>query len=274
MGNQMPVRAVGHFALLAVPMLVLAGLSLAGCAPEPAPGGASNHPSATPSQSASPSPDPVAVTADTVAVMTATATAQNGSVLQLRLVVLKSVAWSDPVGLPRSTATTTWCEGELDQSVYESNNYGFAQVDYSAKLSGSQIAWPSDLLVRLLPSPGDGVSETAAGGAYQVEPPAPDNDPGFYVPHCQQPAYMSGAGTGSVYLGFDGDTVASPAFSLWAGQAYGWTFDPIDSTIDPSKVSISDCKLTVTSLGKSLGATAAGGAQLKKSTYCSLNVND
>jgi hypothetical protein len=196
-------------------------------------------------------------------------------VLDLRLVVLKSHAWNDPLGVPRAAATTAWCQGELDETVYGPANYGFAEGDYSAQLTGSQIAWPEDLLVRLLPSPGDTMSVTAGGGAYQIEPPDPNagSDPGYYVPHCQQPAYLGGAGTGVVYLGFNGDAAATPPFTLWSKQSYGWTFDPINSKIDPSKVTISNCKLTVTALGKSLGASADGGAQLENGTYCSFTVS-
>jgi hypothetical protein len=271
MGTLMRGLTLGRLSLIAVPLLILVG-----CAPEPSPSPTPSLKSATPSQSASPSPAPIPITPDTLAVMTATATAQNGSVLQLRLVVLKSQAWDDPAGLPRSTATTTWCDGELDDTVYKPNNYGFAEVDYSAELSGSKIAWPSDLLVRLLPSPSDSVSVTAGGSAYQIEPPDPNagSDPGYYVPHCQQPAYLGGAGTGVVYLGFDGDAAATPPFTLWSKQSYGWTFDPINSKIDPSKVNLTNCSLTVTTLGKSLGASASGGAELEKGTYCSLTVSE
>jgi hypothetical protein len=205
--------------------------------------------------------------------MTAKATAANGSVMDLRLVVLQSQAWNAAGGVPRAAATSAWCEGELDDTVYGPYNYGFAEVDYTAKLLGSEIAWPADLLVRLLPTPGDNVSVTAAGGAYPIEPPDPNagDDPGYYVPHCQQPAYLGGPGSGIVYLGLGGDTVASPPFSLWSQLSYGWTFDPITGSIDPSKVTISDCTASVTALGKKLGATIDGGSQ-ENGTYCSLGV--
>ena len=255
-----------------ISILALGALALAGCGLLPNP---------EPSRTATPKPTEAVVVPeeeaaplpeDAVLGLTGTATAANGAVLKISVIVRQAVPWNSTVGAPRAAATATNCDGELDASVFESNAYSFSQVDVTATLDEGSAAWPADLPIQILPIPdgsAPGPSHTAAGDIVQVEEPSPDpdNDPGYYVPHCLQNTFLNGPGSGSVYLGYDGDAAALTA---WAKSYYGVTFDGFGEPTDPSKVTLSDCTQTVTPLGVSTGAPADGFNEFFFTTFCQL----
>ena len=267
----MSLRIAGLVALIALPAIALSGC---GPTPAPSPSGTTASASDSASPSATPTPKPDPLPAEALLEVTGTAIAANGAVLNLKLIVLKSHAPGDATGAPRAAAVVAWCDGEIDDSVLATANYSLGEIDVSAKLGGSQIAWPNDLLVRMFPTPGEDAAMATGGGAYQIEPPDTNvpADPGYYVPHCVQASYIGGPTTGQVFTAFNADTTAAPPLTKWSKVSYGFTLDPINSTIAAGKVTVSNCQFVLTDLGKSLGASATPVLDAQ-AAYCSVAVN-
>jgi hypothetical protein len=253
--------------------LVLASaalLALSACDPIPAPV-STTSPSVTPTPKQTIVAEPtLQLPADAVLGLSAVATADNGASLNIVVVVLSSAAWNQGAGSARSSATAVNCDGELDASVFDAESFSFGEVDITATLASGSPAWPTDLPIQVLPLPrddGSGPSLTAAGGVVQLEAPNPagDGEPGYYVPHCLQNAFLPGAGSGSTYLGFTGD---ASTLTAWASSQYGITFDGFAGPADPARVTLTACTQVVTPLGTSLGAPAGGFAEHYSSTVC------
>ena len=259
----------------AVPTAILAlgALALAGCALLPDPESSASAPPPKPTETVTaPEEEAAPLPEDAVLGLTGTATAANGAVLTISVVVLASAPWDSSLGAPRSIATAANCDGELDASVFDSQAWSFNQVDVTATLGEGSPAWPADLPIQILPIPegsGPGPSHTSAGEIVQVAKPSPDpaNDPGYYVPHCLQNTFLNGPGSGSVYLGFEGD---AGALTAWANSYYGVTFDGFGEPTPPSAVSLTDCTQQVTPLGVSSGAPAGGFGEFFFTTFCQI----
>lgn len=233
-----------------VTTLALAALVLAGCAPTPTP-------APTPVDSTTPTPveteTPVAqLPDDAVLGLSLHATATNGAEVDIQLVLLKPEPIGSDAAAPRAAATATWCEGEVDQSIFESESgYSFAQLDVTVTPVAGTAAWPSDLPLHILPG-GGGPTLAPGGAAYAVERPDDSgaDDPAYYVPHCQQDAFLAVPGTGSVYLGWGND---GTSLTAWIGTEYGATFDQWGEPIGDPPVLLTNCTTVITELGKSMG---------------------
>jgi hypothetical protein len=233
-----------------VPVAAVAVLLLSACDPvtEPAPT-SSSSPSVSPTPTETVEPE-VQLPADAVLGLTAHATADNGAELDIQLVVLQPQRWNAGDGVARAAATSAWCSGELDESVYAGQNWSFARVDVTATLAAGSAAWPSDLPLQILPLPG-GPSIASSGAVHQVQAPNTENEEGYYVPHCMQNAFLDGPGSGSTYLGFEAD---GDSLSGWTGSYYGITVDGFGEPANSGRVTLSDCAKVITDLGGSGGS--------------------
>ena len=204
--------------------------------------------------------------ADAVLGLSLHATNDNGAELDILLVLLKPEPIGSDAAAPRAAASLAWCEGELDESVLEAETgYSFGELDATVTAVAGTPVWPADLPLHLLPGEGGGPSLATGGAAYQVERPNELNDPGFYVPHCQQDAFLGVPGTGAVYLGWGND---GTTLDDWIGTQYGATFDQWGEPVGDPPVELSDCTLVVTDLGKSMGATDETFTPFFSATQC------
>lgn len=250
-------------AITALTLLALSGCGLLPPAPPPVP-----TPTGTAEETPTPTPTPVAkpLPKDAVLGITMRATTDTGAALDIQLVLLKPVSYSDPAGAPRAAATIAWCEGEVDQSVVESQSgFSFAELDATATPVPGTSPWPSDLPLHLSPGEGDGPTLAEGGDVYPVERPNELNDPGFYVPHCQQDGFMTVPGHGALYLGFQDDATT---LSAWVNTTYGATFDAWGEPTGPVYVTLSDCAAVITPLGKSMGASESNMVDFFSETQC------
>lgn len=246
--------------------VALAALVLAGCTPTPAPTNSS-----APSESASPTPteEPVApLPEDAVLSVSMRATADTGAAVDILLVLLKPVPYGDPAAVQAANATAAWCEGEVDESVFQAEGgFSFAELDVTVTAVDGTPAWPSTLPLHLIPGEGHGPTITTGGGAYPVERPNELNEEGFYVPHCQQDGFLSVPGTGLLYLGWGND---GGSLTAWTGANYGATFDTWGEPINPDQVKLSECTSVITDLGISMGGSANVLSEFFSDTQCLL----
>lgn len=240
-------------ALLVLPLALL----LSACNPgQPDPTGSKTP---RPDVSATPTPTPTAdaapeLPADAVMLVTATATASTGAQLDLRLVVHAPAAWNAD-GRAGADATNAWCVDEVNDSIYAAQNYSFEAIDYTATPVGTAV-WPADEQIWLFPNP-TYTTLAATGNITEFAFPVPVGD-GDYVPHCKQTAIMTGAGTGTVWLGADQDAVGRdnlPPFHFWASLTYGFNNA---YTSDSHPIAYTGCTPTITPLGATMGAPGPG----------------
>jgi hypothetical protein len=251
-------------ATTALAMLVLSGCGLLPAAPtSSAPTGSSPTPTPTPTEAApAPLPD------DAVLSVSMRATTNTGAAVDILLVLLKPEPYDAGAAAVRVAKTVDWCQGEIDQSVLAiDGGYSFGQLDATATAVPGTAPWPSDLELHLVPGEGVGPSIASGGDVHQVERPNELNEDGFYVPHCQQDGFLPVPGSGSLYLGWNGD---APFLNAWIGSNYGATFDLWGEPTDPGRVTLSDCSATITPLGKSLGASETNMSEFFSDTQCAL----
>lgn len=249
-----------------LPLVAIAAVLLSGCGPQPTPT------PTTSDEAASSTPKPVVtqepevpLPADAVLGITAHATADNGAEVEIQLVLLKPEPWD--VATERAAATADWCEGEVDNDVFMAESgFSFAQLDVTVTPVTGTAAWPSDLPLHILPG-GGGPTLAPAGGAYAVEKPDDSgaDDPGYYVPHCQQDAFLAVPGTGSVYLGWGND---GTTLDDWATSNYGATFDLFGEPTGPDRATLTDCAKVITELGTSMGGSDASLPDFFSATQC------
>jgi hypothetical protein len=257
--------------LIVLPLSV--ALLLAGCLPiftTPPPGiPSTSEPS--PSNSVSPTltePAPIepALADDAVLVVSTTVTADNGAVLDLRLVVHRSTAWNDPVGAERAAMMTAACLGALDAGVYDANLWSFALVDVTATARDG-AEWPAGH--RLFLEPYSGYVSIASSGF-----PLDDDEVSAETPHCQRDKYLESAGSGEIVVGVAGDTdtvEAAGHFTKWANHNYGFVNVRVSSqTAADVGMSFSDCSYSVTDAGKELGGDAPTWHLLTNDTHCAV----
>ncbi|CAN5350599.1 hypothetical protein BH09ACT5_BH09ACT5_20050 [soil metagenome] len=251
--------------------LVTAALvvALVGCNP----GSPNPAPSATtkPAASATPTPTPTGSPAqadplpeDVVMVVDAVATADNGAVLDLSLTVHRSTAWDDPAGADRAALMTQVCAGSLEDSVYEQGLFSFAKIDFAAvQRPGAQ--WPANH--RLFLTPNSTYTVVAADGF-----PLDDDEVDNATPRCLRGKYFEGPGTGTVVVGFRGDTDdagAAGGFTKWANHNYGFTAVRVaGQTAESVGMALSDCHYLVTAAGEALNGDAAWWGSLVNDTHC------
>lgn len=202
--------------------------------------------------------------------VTAVATASNGAVLDIQLVVHAPEPFSADGAADAWARTTEWCAGEVDDSVVADQGFSFTTVDVTATTRSGQ--WPEDTPLLLLPLPGP-QSTIATAGDVVVQTNVstdPDLSDGS-VPHCAQPVLLTGAGTGSIYLGIPGDVDGSGPTELplggWATHKYGVNANqPGDAA--PVAVTFSDCTVQITGLGGELGAPTDSWQQAFQGDLC------
>ncbi|TBN55396.1 hypothetical protein EYE40_14390 [Glaciihabitans arcticus] len=234
--------------------LVLPLALLAGCAPEPPPIPlplpVEGEP--TPTAEADPLPD------DAMLLVTAVATATNGAQLDLRAVVREPQGWNLPAAKPGLDRLLEWCDGELDQASIEAGNFTVVPVEYSATAVGD-TAWPNGETIWLHPEPGRAV--LAATGAIKQVEVVDESQPGDYVPHCLQNATMPGAGEGTVYLGFEGDTGGNEDYAIghaWASVSHGFSNTQVEAA---ANIDFSECTAKILPAGTEWGAPGLGWAE-------------
>lgn len=248
--------------------IALAALTLVGCNPTPVPT-SSSVPSETPSPTPIEVVDPLAELPDDAVVgISMRATADTGAAVDILLVLHAPVPYGAPTAVPMANATADWCEGEVDESVFQAEGgFSFAQFDVTATAVDGTPAWPSTLPLHLIPGEGQGPTITAGGGAYPVERPNELNEEGFYVPHCQQDGFLAVPGTGLLYLGWGND---GGSLTGWIGTNYGGTFDSWGEPVNPDQVTLSNCASVITELGISMGGSPNAMSEFFSETQCGL----
>ena len=96
---------------------------------------------------------------------------------------------------------------------------------------------------------------------------------GHSVPHCAQPALLTKAGSGSIYLGIPGDIDGSGPSTVplggWATHKYGVNANqPGNGTL--VDVTFSDCTVQITDLGKELGAPTPSWQEAFEEDLCAV----
>jgi hypothetical protein len=200
--------------------------------------------------------------------VTAVATASNGAILDIQLVVHAPEPFSADGAADAWAATTDWCAGEVDDSIVADQGFSFTTVEVTATTREGQ--WPKDTPLLLLPLP-EPQSTIATGGDAVVQVNV-STDPDLIdgqVPHCAQPAILTGAGTGAVYLGIpgdiDGDGPSTIPFGGWANHKFGVNSHSPEGDVD---VTFSDCTVQITDLGTELGAPTDSWQEAFQSDFC------
>jgi hypothetical protein len=249
-------------AVLAVPVLLL----LAACGPGTPPDDAPEPPPAEdPQGEDEPQGTPVALPDDALLLVQAVATAGNGATLDLSLVVREATAWDDPAAADRPALFTAGCEGAYDPTIYEEQLFSFAAIDVTATATAG--TWPTSSevdatnAVYLFPET-EFLSLASTGDL--VEEPVFDGS----TPHCKRERVLVGAGTGTLVVGFRGDTDAVGAaggFTRWANHNYGFG-------TGEGPIFLSDCSVLVTDLGAERGWDEATAPQYVNDVTCRFGV--
>jgi hypothetical protein len=243
---------------------ILSVVLLTACHPETT---QEDPPSATPTSTPSSSPTASAapLAPDALLALVGTVTSESGAALELSLVVHSAMAGTDPAAAARVAAIAGWCTDEMDADTLK-QGYSIVQIDYRATLVGS-TAWPSNLPIELLPTAQD-AALASSGDVHQVEILSQPAQPGDYVPHCQQPAFLDGPGSGSTYVALAGDATDSPPFTRWADFHFGFDTENAQGSASPSLATFTGCSATVTPLASTLGYPSSTWAQEFKETHC------
>jgi hypothetical protein len=235
-------------AVVALALLSGCGLGSGGTATPSASGTPAK--SGTPSPSATPTTPPLPD--GVLAEVRATAKQQGGQELTLRMTVREQVDWNSTDGAPIAARIAQTCAGELDSTVFAQDDYRFVRIDVTATAASGD--WDGGA-VAVLPAPleNGGYGVVASGSATQIAVLGPNPEPGDYVPHCAQPAVITGAGTGEVDLAFP---QATPA--VWASLAFGFAVAPTSDGSAPLPLVFGACTVQ--------GATGVGADWVKSSS--------
>lgn len=226
----MPPRLTPALALAAV-----LALTLASCADDPAP---TETPIGTPLPSQSvETAAPVTLDPDIALYIGTTLTDPSGAVVDLTLRVHTSTAWDDedPSAAIRPEFIAGACAPGYDTKAFEEQSWSFALVDISATTRDG-ATWPTGLAIPVLPAPGE--LPIAAGGIVISDPTAAGD-------FCGSGKVVSGAGDGTIVIGFSDDA----ALTAWAGQSYGFTAS--------TGSALSNCTYVVTGTGTQTSGGAA-----------------
>ncbi|GHF14924.1 hypothetical protein [Pseudolysinimonas yzui] len=258
---------------LAVTGLLAGALLLTGCGPAtPEPSGTSSDPAATPDATPTEGalvPAELVLPDDALLGLVGILTAPNGATADLAVIVHASLPHMVPEAADAVAATAAWCAGEVDESVISGRGFTFTFVDVTVTPRDGD--WPDDLSLLVLPvaNPELGSTIVAGAGLRQVEE-ATDEVFADYVPHCQQPAVLDGAGAGTLYLGIPQDIAGAndnASFTAWALHDFGMTA-VLPGDLGASDVEFSMCESEVTLLGEEFGAVIESWAEGFSSAGC------
>jgi hypothetical protein len=235
-------------AVAALALLAGCGLGSGGTATPSA--SATRAPSATATPSAKPTAPPLPD--GVLAEVRTTAKQQGGAELTLRMTVREQVDWNSTDGAPIAARIAQTCAGELDSTVFAQDDYRFVRIDVTATAASGD--WKGGA-VAVLPAPleNGGYGVVASGSATQIAVLGPDPQPGDSVPHCAQPAVITGAGTGEVDLAFP---QATPP--VWGSLAFGFGVAPTTDGSTPLPLVFGSCTVQ--------GATGVGSDWITSST--------
>jgi len=261
---------------VAVASLVAGALLLTGCgptAPTPSAAPSDGEPSAAPVDPTpgAEGPAQLVLPDDAVLGLVGILTASNGATADLAVIVHASLPHMVPEAADAVAATVAWCTGEVDETVIAGRGFTFTTVEVS--VTPRDGVWPVDhpLLVYPIANPEFGSTIVAGTGLRQVDAAT---DPVFddYLPHCQQPAVLDGAGDGILYLGIPQDINGandSASFSAWAVHAFGLSA-VLPGDLGESDVVFSKCESELTLLGEEFGALIDTWAERFDATGCSV----
>ncbi len=264
----MRIRSVAFVGLAA------AALLLAGCVPgTPDPTETSTEPSATPAEPTDTVdlPAELVLPDDALLGLVGILTAPNGATADLAVIVHASLPHMVTEAADAVAATVAWCSGEVDEAVISGRGFTFTMVDISVTPRDGD--WPDDLSLLVLPVVNTelGSTITAGNGLRQVEE-ATDEVFADYVPHCQQPALLDGAGNGTLYLGIPQDIGGandSASFTAWVLHDFGLTA-VLPGDLGETDVVFSACSSALTPLGEEFGALTDDWVEKFSATGCSI----
>lgn len=263
------IISIAALVVLAVVLILVLSQCGAKAAPSPSAsssGSPSASASAVPSDDAD-APDAAEIPADAVLIVRATVTADNGAVLDLVETVYRSTSWDDPAASDRPALMTAVCAGALDEGVYAANGWSFARVEIAANPRAGTPDWPGSPSVELQKWIGVRPFTThlsVAGEGAVVEDPTADPA----SPHCKRDLFLTGPGEATLAVGFGLDTDNASPFTRWASHAYGFHGTFVSGVSAASAgVTMSDCVVTVTPLGLTLGG-AQSDSVLSDDTRC------
>lgn len=261
---------------VAVAGLVAGALLLTGCAPEgdeSTPTPTTTDPGSTPLEPTSgvDTPADLVLPDDAVLGLVGILSAPNGATADLAVVVHASLPHMVPEAADAVAATAAWCAGEVDETVIAGRGFTFTMVEVS--VTPREGDWPADLPLLVLPvaNPEFGSTIVAGTGLRQVEAAT---DPVFedFLPHCQQPAVLDGAGEGTLYLGIPQDISGandSASFTAWALHDFGLSA-MLPGDLGESDVVFSMCEAALTPLGEEFGALIDTWAESFGPTGCAV----
>jgi len=240
---------------------------LAGCGPASAPDTTDSGPGTT----ESPTEPFTGLPDDAVLALAATATAGNGAVLDIWLVVRSPQPFDADEAADARATTTTWCEGEIDDSVISDQGYSFTTVDVTARAADGE--WPADAPLGVSLALNAGSTIAADGALRQINASAEEGAVTGSIPHCRQPVVLDGAGAGSFYIGIpgdiDGDGDGTPPLGGWTKQPYGVNAN-VAGNAEPSDATFTNCIMHVTALGIEQGAPAESWTQDFADAFCAV----
>lgn len=270
----MRIRSVTAAALV-VGTLLLTGCGPSGPAPSATP--SDSGPSAAPTDPTTgvDAPGQLVLPDDAVLGLVGILTASNGATADLAVIVHASLPHMVPEAADAVAATAAWCAGEVDETVIAGRGFTFTTVEVS--VTPRDGVWPADhpLLVYPVANPEFGSTIVAGTGLRQVEEPT---DPVFvdYLPHCQQPAVLDGAGDGILYLGIPQDISGandSPSFAAWAVHEFGLSA-ALPGGLGESDVVFTMCESELTPLGEEFGGSIDTWADRFARTGCTVGGSD
>lgn len=264
----MRIRSLAVAGLMASTML-LSGCAPADPGPAPAPSG-SDEPSVEPTDEVD-TPAQLVLPDDALLGLVGILTAANGATADFAVTVRASLPYMVPEAADAVAATVAWCTGEVDDTVISGRGFTFTIVEVS--VTPREGDWPADVSLLVLPvaNPEYGSTLAAGGGLRQVEA-ATDDVFTDYVPHCQQPALLDGAGDGILYLGIPQDIGGandSASFTAWMMHDFGLTAT-LPGEYGASDVVFSACSAALTPLAEEFGALTDDWAEKFTPTGCSI----
>jgi len=253
---------MAHRRIAVLPVVLAAAISLAGCATAAPPTPSGTAPSATATDSA---PDTAAPTAPATAAagipepaadvllrVAGTVTAPNGATAEFAVDLHEPVAAASAAG---KSALLSWCAGEVDASMFESQGLTIAQVDVRFAPTGG--SWPADLELGVLPIVANGIGNPAylvvTDGLVQYDP----GTEGGATPHCVQPAKAAGLASGEYLFVGSADasgTAGHPPLTEWTRWDFGLTsyLWSTSGTLPDSGVRFSDCTTRLSTAGQAM----------------------
>ena len=236
-------------------------LMLTGCTP---PSEAPTPVEPVETASSTPSPTAEALAEDVLLVVSAVATAENGAELDLTLTVHRPLAFDDPAVGPAAALMTEACGGGTDDALYADNLWTFATVDVDAAARPG-AEWPDDRRIILSPL---STYVSVAGDGVVLD----DDEVDPSTPNCRRDKHLDAAGSGTLVVGFAGDTDdvgAAGQFTKWANHLWGFSGVRVaGQTAEAAGIVLSSCTYTVTDSGAALYGGADWWIERNDDTVC------